>query len=161
MASVSGVISAINKLSKPLQKKVAKKLGIDVEGRPGRKSDSIVVGKDRVAAEKKINKLIGGGIGAAVELATLGYVKAALPQLGNAGNVGDEPPVVGNIFIGKCAGITVLFAGVKLESHESGLVADLVKVMPGNRETGGGPAKAGSTPTSLAGIAGILTLLIP
>ena len=57
MASISGVINAINKLSKPLQKKVAKKLGIDVEGKPGRKTDSIVVGKDRVAAEKKINKL--------------------------------------------------------------------------------------------------------
>ena len=71
MASVSGVISAINKLSKPLQKKVAKKLGIDVEGRPGRKSDSIVVGKDRVAAEKKINKLIGGGIGAGGTVAAL------------------------------------------------------------------------------------------
>ena len=71
MASVSGVISAINKLSKPLQKKVAKKLGIDVEGRPGRKSDSIDVGKDRVAAEKKINKLIGGGIGAGGTVAAL------------------------------------------------------------------------------------------
>ena len=64
MASISGVINAINKLSKPLQKKVAKKLGIDVEGKPGRKTDSIIVGTDRVAAEKKINKLIGGGIGA-------------------------------------------------------------------------------------------------
>ena len=71
MASVSGVISAINKLSKPLQKKVAKKLGIEVEGKPGRKSDSIVVGKDRVAAEKKINKLIGGGIGAGGTVAAL------------------------------------------------------------------------------------------
>tara|TARA_R100001079_G_C4390972_1_gene127210 strand:- start:85 stop:765 length:681 start_codon:yes stop_codon:yes gene_type:complete len=71
MASISGVISAINKLSKPLQKKVAKKLGIDVEGRPGRKTDSIVVGKDRVAAEKKINKLIGGGIGAGGTIAAL------------------------------------------------------------------------------------------
>ena len=71
MASISGVISAINKLSKPLQKKVAKKLGIDVEGKPGRKTDSIVVGKDRVAAEKKINKLIGGGIGAGGTIAAL------------------------------------------------------------------------------------------
>ena len=71
MASISGVINAINKLSKPLQKKIAKKLGIDVEGRPGRKTDSIVVGKDRVAAEKKINKLIGGGIGAGGTVAAL------------------------------------------------------------------------------------------
>ena len=71
MASISGVINAINKLSKPLQKKVAKKLGIDVEGKPGRKTDSIVVGKDRVAAEKKINKLIGGGIGAGGTVAAL------------------------------------------------------------------------------------------
>ena len=71
MASVSGVISAINKLSKPLQRRIAKKLGIDVEGKPGRKTDSIVVGKDRVAAEKKINKLIGGGIGAGGTVAAL------------------------------------------------------------------------------------------
>ena len=71
MASISGVINAINKLSKPLQKKIAKKLGIEVEGKPGRKSDSIVVGKDRVAAEKKINKLIGGGIGAGGTVAAL------------------------------------------------------------------------------------------
>ena len=71
MASISGVINAINKLSKPLQKKIAKKLGIDVEGKPGRKSDSIVVGKDRVAAEKKINRLIGGGIGAGGTVAAL------------------------------------------------------------------------------------------
>ena len=71
MVSISGVINAINKLSKPLQKKVAKKLGIDVEGKPGRKTDSIVVGKDRVAAEKKINKLIGGGIGAGGTVAAL------------------------------------------------------------------------------------------
>ena len=71
MASISGVINAINKLSKPLQKKVAKKLGIDVEGKPGRKTDSIVVGKDRVAAEKKINRLIGGGIGAGGTVAAL------------------------------------------------------------------------------------------
>tara|TARA_R100001440_G_scaffold15020_2_gene25542 strand:+ start:42 stop:722 length:681 start_codon:yes stop_codon:yes gene_type:complete len=60
MASISGVINAINKLSKPLQKKVAKKLGIDVEGKPGRKTDSIVVGKDRVAAEKKLQRIVGG-----------------------------------------------------------------------------------------------------
>ena len=71
MASISGVINAINKLSKPLQKKVAKKLGIDVEGKPGRKTDSIIVGTDRVAAEKKINKLIGGGIGAGGTVAAL------------------------------------------------------------------------------------------
>ena len=57
MASISGVINAINKLSKPLQKKVAKKLGIDVEGKPGRKTDSIIVGTDRVSAERKINRL--------------------------------------------------------------------------------------------------------
>tara|TARA_A100000171_G_scaffold36568_1_gene35288 strand:- start:400 stop:1074 length:675 start_codon:yes stop_codon:yes gene_type:complete len=60
MASVSGVISAINKLSKPLQRKIAKKLGIDVEGKPGRKTDSIIVGTDRVAAEKKLQRLVGG-----------------------------------------------------------------------------------------------------
>jgi len=60
MASFSGVISAINKLSKPLQRKIAKKLGIDVEGKPGRKTDSIIVGTDRVAAEKKLQRLVGG-----------------------------------------------------------------------------------------------------
>ena len=60
MASVSGVISAINKLSKPLQRRIAKKLGIDVEGKPGRKTDSIIVGTDRVAAEKKLQRLVGG-----------------------------------------------------------------------------------------------------
>ena len=60
MASISGVINAINKLSKPLQKRIAKKLGIDVEGKPGRKTDSIIVGTDRVAAEKKLQRIVGG-----------------------------------------------------------------------------------------------------
>ena len=63
--SVTGVMRAINKLSKPLQEKVLKKLGLSTEGLPGRtsKKDGITVGKARVKIEKKIDKLIGGGIG--------------------------------------------------------------------------------------------------
>lgn len=57
---------AINNLTKPMQEKVLKKLGLSTKGLPGRtsKKDGITVGKDRVKIEKKIDKLIGGGIGA-------------------------------------------------------------------------------------------------
>ena len=70
--SVTGVIRAINNLTKPLQEKALKKLGLSTKGLPGRtsKKDGITVGKDRVKIEKKINQIkggaaVGGGIGAA------------------------------------------------------------------------------------------------
>jgi len=70
--SVTGVMRAINKLSKPLQEKVLKKLGLSTEGLPGRtsKKDGITVGKARVKIEKKIDQIKGGaktvgGLGAA------------------------------------------------------------------------------------------------
>ena len=61
----TGVMKAINKLTKPMQEKVLKKLGLSTKGLPGRtsKKDGITVGKDRVKIEKKIDKLVGGGIG--------------------------------------------------------------------------------------------------
>ena len=61
----TGVMRAINKLTKPLQEKVLKELGLSTKGLPGRtsKKDGITVGKDRVKIEKKIDKLVGGGIG--------------------------------------------------------------------------------------------------
>ena len=61
----TGVMRAINKLTKPMQEKVLKKLGLSTKGLPGRtsKKDGITVGKDRVKIEKKIDKLVGGGIG--------------------------------------------------------------------------------------------------
>ena len=55
----TGVMKAINKLTKPMQEKVLKKLGLSTKGLPGRtsKKDGITVGKDRVKIEKKIDKL--------------------------------------------------------------------------------------------------------
>ena len=61
MANIINIISAINKLSKPLREKISKKLGLSQKNLPGRKSDSIVVGKDRVKVEKKVNQLVGAG----------------------------------------------------------------------------------------------------
>ena len=51
--SVTGVIRAINNLTKPLQEKELKKLGLSTKGLPGRtsKKDGITVGKDRVKIE--------------------------------------------------------------------------------------------------------------
>ena len=67
MVTVDKLMSAIYKLSKPLQEKALKKLGLSTTGTPGRKGDGIVVGRDRVRIEKKIDQLKGGakGIGAA------------------------------------------------------------------------------------------------
>jgi len=64
--SYTSVMRAINNLTKPMQEKVLKKLGLSTKGLPGRtsKKEGITVGKDRVKIEKKIDKLIGGGIGA-------------------------------------------------------------------------------------------------
>ena len=64
--SVTGVIRAINNLTKPLQEKALKKLGLSTKGLPGRTSDKagITVGKDRRKIEKKIDKLKGGAVGA-------------------------------------------------------------------------------------------------
>ena len=63
--SYTSVMRAINKLTKPMQEKVLKKLGLSTKGLPGRtsKKDGITVGKDRVKIEKKIDKVVGGGIG--------------------------------------------------------------------------------------------------
>jgi len=67
MVTVDKLLSAIYKLSKPLQEKALKKLGLSTAGKPGRKGDGIVVGRDRVRIEKKIDQLKGGakGVGAA------------------------------------------------------------------------------------------------
>jgi len=69
--SVTGVFRAINELSKPLQKKVMKKLGLSMEGKPGRtsKTAGINVGKERVAIKEKLDRYRGrletAGVGAA------------------------------------------------------------------------------------------------
>ena len=67
MVTVDKLLSAIYKLSKPLQEKALKKLGLSTTGKPGRKGDGIIVGRDRVRIEKKIDQLKGGakGVGAA------------------------------------------------------------------------------------------------
>ena len=68
--SVTGVLRAINKLSEPLQKRIMKKLGLSMEGLPGRtsKSAGINVGKDRVKIQEKITRNLGrldtAGVGA-------------------------------------------------------------------------------------------------
>jgi len=63
--SYTSVMRAINNLTKPMQEKVLKKLGLSTKGLPGRtsKKDGITVGKDRVKIEKKINRLAGGAVG--------------------------------------------------------------------------------------------------
>jgi len=63
--SYTSVMRAINNLTKPMQEKVLKKLGLSTKGLPGRtsKKDGITVGKDRVKIEKKIDKLVGGAVG--------------------------------------------------------------------------------------------------
>ena len=63
--SYTSVMKAINNLTKPMQEKVLKKLGLSTKGLPGRtsKKDGITVGKDRVKIEKKIDKLVGGAVG--------------------------------------------------------------------------------------------------
>lgn len=64
----TGVMRAINKLTKPMQEKVLKKLGLSTKGLPGRtsKKDGITVGKDRLKIEKKIDKLVGGVVGGGI-----------------------------------------------------------------------------------------------
>lgn len=68
----TGVMRAINNLTKPMQEKVLKKLGLSTKDLPGRtsKKDGITVGKDRVKIEKRIDQIKGGaktagGLGAA------------------------------------------------------------------------------------------------
>ena len=64
--SYTGVMKAINNLTKPMQEKVLKKLGLSTKDLPGRSSNraGITVGKERLKIEKKIDKLKGGAIGA-------------------------------------------------------------------------------------------------
>jgi hypothetical protein len=61
--SYTGVMKGINNLTKPMQEKVLKKLGLSTKDLPGRtsKEAGITVGKQRVKVEKKIDQLIGGG----------------------------------------------------------------------------------------------------
>ena len=61
MAGVDGVVSLAFKLTGPIRRKAMNALGINPAGRPGRSGDGIVVGRDRVKIEKKINQLKGGG----------------------------------------------------------------------------------------------------
>ena len=61
MAGVDSVVSLVYKLTGPIRKKAMNALGINPAGRPGRSGDGIVVGRDRVKIENKINQLKGGG----------------------------------------------------------------------------------------------------
>ena len=62
---------AINNLTKPLQEKALKRLGLYMKDKPGRtsKSAGINVGKDRVAIKEKLDRYRGrletAGVGAA------------------------------------------------------------------------------------------------
>jgi hypothetical protein len=62
MSGVPSVLNAIFKLSKPMQEKALKALGLSTKGLPGRSSKNagIVVGKDRLKVEKKIDQIKGG-----------------------------------------------------------------------------------------------------
>ena len=70
--SITGIINALDKLSKPLQTKILKKLGLDMNDLPGRtsKKAGVNVGKERFN-RKEIRDQIKGGI------KTLGYGTAA------------------------------------------------------------------------------------
>jgi outer membrane biosynthesis protein TonB len=70
MITVDKVIRAAYKLSEPLREKALKTLGLSTKGKPGRKGDGIIVGRDRVRAQKKIDQISGGakGISAAAIL---------------------------------------------------------------------------------------------
>ena len=61
MAGVDSVVSLAYKLTGPIRKKAMDVLGINTKGKPGRSGDGIVVGRDRVRIEKKLNQLKGGG----------------------------------------------------------------------------------------------------
>ena len=61
MAGVDSVVSLVYKLTGPIRKKAMNALGINPAGKPGRSGDGIVVGRDRVQIENKINQLKGGG----------------------------------------------------------------------------------------------------
>ena len=66
MASVDKVVSAVYKLSAPLREKALKALGLSTKGAPGRKGDGIIVGRDRVRVQKKVDQLAGGAKGITV-----------------------------------------------------------------------------------------------
>ena len=61
MAGVDSVVSLAYKLTGPIRRKAMNALGINPAGKPGRSGDGIVVGRDRVRIENKINQLKGGG----------------------------------------------------------------------------------------------------
>mgnify|MGYP003139019742 CR=1 FL=1 len=63
--SYTSVMRAINNLTKPLQEKALKKLGLSTTGKPGRtsKKAGITVGKDRVNIKEKIDKYKGAAVG--------------------------------------------------------------------------------------------------
>jgi len=63
MVSLDKVIRAAYKMSEPLREKALKALGLSTKGKPGRKGDGIIVGRDRVRAQKKIDQIAGGAKG--------------------------------------------------------------------------------------------------
>ena len=79
--SVTGIINAVDKLSKPLQKKLLKKFNLDMDNLPGRtnKKAGVNVGKERFN-RKEVRDQIKGGI------KTLGYGTAAYAAY-NAGDL--------------------------------------------------------------------------
>lgn len=82
--SVTGIINALDKLSKPLQKRLLKKFNLDMDNLPGRtsKTAGVNVGKERFN-RKEIRDQIKGGI------KTLGYGGAAYAGYSAADFVND------------------------------------------------------------------------
>ena len=82
--SVTGVINALDKLSKPLQKRLLKKFNLDMDNLPGRtsKTAGVNVGKERFN-RKEIRDQIKGGI------KTLGYGGAAYAAYSAADFIND------------------------------------------------------------------------
>ena len=63
MISIDKVIRAAYRISEAVGEKALKALGVSTKGKPGRKGDGIIVGRDRVRAQKKIDQIAGGAKG--------------------------------------------------------------------------------------------------
>ena len=101
MATYAGVMKAINNLTKPLQEKILKKLGLSTKDLPGRSSNKagITVGKERLRIEKKIDKLKGGAVGVggtvvAYEASDFIGDMLGIKKVGDATLKGNEKPFV-------------------------------------------------------------------
>src|SRR5210317_242096 len=92
MANVTSVLNAVFKLSKPMQEKAFKALGLSTKDLPGRSSKNagIVVGKDRVKIKNKINQIKGGA--KATGTITAGAIINELLGIKTAADATAKPP---------------------------------------------------------------------